>query len=381
MGQPVYPPREAHDEPPFAESRVPAVTRAVALLDAISASSDGRTLSDLARKIGSPKSSLLNVCEALTAERLVRKDATGRYRLGIRIAELAAAQLSHPPRLKKVGFAVQNFTNPFFRAEADAIVADADHRRVHVSVHDAGQDLQTQLDQLRQLADVDVDAVILDPVDSEGVAAGVAAIRARGIAVVAVNAGASGADAAVMTDNIQAGELIGRHLGASLGGCGEIAVIGGTRITGNFDRISGFLGALRDYPDICVVERMDGDNTRDTGRKVANAILDRHLHIAAVFCINDPTALGVVDAFEARGTSAPILSVDGSQAAMQILRQGRGIIATAAQDPRELGRAAFRLADLLYSGSRSPRRTWLMPTMLVVRSNADSYIPWDRSDD
>ena len=362
-----------------ARSRVPALSRAVTLLDAVAVAQGGLTLSDLARLLKAPKSSLLNICDTLLAERLLRRDIEGRYRLGIRIAELAAAQLSHPPRLKAVGLVVQNFTNPFFRAEADAIRRAAGGLGIELTVFDAGQVLDRQQDQLNQLATIGTDAVIIDPIDSEGVAEGVGIVRARGIPVIAVNAGASGADATVATDNVQAGELIGRHLGVALEGAGEVVVVGGTRITGNFDRVSGFLSALRDYPGIRVVDRLDGDNTLDTGRSVAHAILDRHPGIHAVFSINDPTALGVLETFEARGSSAAILSVDGSLGALQMLRQRRGIIATAAQDPRELGRAALRLADLFHSGSRLPPRTWLLPTMLIVSANADTYTAWDEA--
>ena len=219
--------------------------------------------------------------------------------------------------------------------------------------------------------------MILDPVDSEGVADGVAAVRAGGIPVVAVNAGASGADAIVATDNVQAGELVGRHLGATLRGTGDVVVVGGTRITGNFDRISGFLSALRDFPRIRIIDRLDGDNTRETGRKVARIILDRHPGVSAVFSINDPTALGILETFEARGVYALILSVDGSSEALKSLRGGKGIIATAAQNPRELGRVAFKVAELLHSGARLPRRTWLLPTELIVPANSGAYSPWD----
>jgi ribose transport system substrate-binding protein len=364
---------------PTAQSRVPALSRAVALLDSVALAETGLTLSELARRLQAPKSSLLNICETLMAERLLRRDAEGRYSLGIRIAEFAAAQLNHPPRLKAVGLVVQNFTNPFFRAEADAISRAASALGIEITVFDAGQVLDRQQDQLQQLSDLGMDAVILDPVDSEGVAAGVAVVRAKGIPVVAVNAGASGADATVATDNVQAGELIGRHLGAMLDRSADVVVVGGTRITGNFDRISGFLSAVRDYPGIRVVDRLDGDNTLETGRAVAHTILDRYPEIRAVFSINDPTALGILETFEARGSTAAILSVDGSSGALQMIRQNRGIVATAAQDPRELGRAALRLADLLHSGSRLPHRTWLLPTMLIVPSNANTYTPWDEA--
>ena len=355
---------------------MPAVSRAVALLDAVAASDNGLTLSDIARSLGAPKSSLFNICEALAGERLLRRDAHGRYRIGIRIAEFAAAQLNHPPRLKAVALVVQNFTNPFFHAEAHAIKAAGAAASVEVTVFNSRQTLERQLEQLRALATSGTDAVILDPVNSEEVAAGVAAVRAAGVPVVAVNAGASGADAVVATDNVQAGELIGRHLGATLR-AGDVVVVGGTRITGNFDRISGFLSALRDFPGIRIIDRLDGDNTRQTGREVARVILDRHPDVGAVFCINDPTALGVLETFEEQGASALILCVDGSSEALRLLHTGSGIIATAAQNPHELGRVAFKVAELLHSGARMPRRTWLLPTELIVPGKADAYSPWD----
>jgi ribose transport system substrate-binding protein len=360
--------------------RVPAVSRAAALFDAIAASDNGLTLSDIARTLDAPKSSLLNICDTLISERLLRRDAAGRYLIGVRIAEFAAAQLNHPPRLKAIALVVQNFTNPFFHAEAHAIQSAGAGVGVDVMVFDSRQTLERQLEQLRALATSGTDGVILDPVDSEGVAEGVAAVRAAGIPVVAVNAGASGADATVATDNVQAGELIARHLGATLRGSGDVVVVGGTRITGNFDRISGFLSALRDFPRIRVIDRLDGDNTRETGRQVARIILERHPDVSAIFSINDPTALGILEIFEARGVSAPILSVDGSAEALTSLRDGKGIIATAAQNPRELGRVAFRVAELLHSGARLPRRTWLLPTELIVPGMAEAYAAWDVSD-
>ena len=148
--------------------RVPAVSRAVALLDSVAASDNGLTLSDIARSLEAPKSSLFNICETLVAERLLRRDAAGRYRIGVRIAEFAAAQLNNPPRLKAVALIVQNFTNPFFHAEAHAIRAAGAAAGVDVTVFDSRQTLGRQVEQLRALATSGTDAVILDPVDFGG---------------------------------------------------------------------------------------------------------------------------------------------------------------------------------------------------------------------
>ncbi|MCX7624393.1 MAG: IclR family transcriptional regulator [Thermomicrobium sp.] len=70
----------------------PSVARAVAVLNALARSSDGLTLSALARELREPKSTLHGVLAALVeAGLLVRDEATKRYRLGAHILALAGA--------------------------------------------------------------------------------------------------------------------------------------------------------------------------------------------------------------------------------------------------------------------------------------------------
>src|SRR5437016_4788559 len=75
-------------------SLAPAVTRAAAILDALAESPAVPTpLSDLARRLGLPKSSVANICGALVEANLVRRADAG-FGLGRRLAELGGAYLS-----------------------------------------------------------------------------------------------------------------------------------------------------------------------------------------------------------------------------------------------------------------------------------------------
>jgi DNA-binding IclR family transcriptional regulator len=76
------------------ESLAPAVTRAGAILDVL-AESSGQTLgpSELARRLGLPKSSIANICNALAEIGLVRRIGTG-FALGRKLAELGGAYLA-----------------------------------------------------------------------------------------------------------------------------------------------------------------------------------------------------------------------------------------------------------------------------------------------
>jgi DNA-binding IclR family transcriptional regulator len=74
---------------------VPALERALSILESLSKSKHGLTLSQLSRSLELPKSSVH--CLLLTFERhgyLHRDDRSGRYRLGLRLCDLANVALS-----------------------------------------------------------------------------------------------------------------------------------------------------------------------------------------------------------------------------------------------------------------------------------------------
>jgi DNA-binding IclR family transcriptional regulator len=83
---------------PSVTSVVPAVTRAAAILDllatdALTGESAPAQLSDLARRLGLPKSSVANICTAMLDAGFIRRVGAG-FGLGRRLAELGGAYLS-----------------------------------------------------------------------------------------------------------------------------------------------------------------------------------------------------------------------------------------------------------------------------------------------
>jgi len=77
-----------------ADSLAPAVTRAALILDVMAeAGAEPVGPSELARRLGLPKSSIANICGALADAGLVRRIGTG-FTLGRRLAELGGAYLA-----------------------------------------------------------------------------------------------------------------------------------------------------------------------------------------------------------------------------------------------------------------------------------------------
>lgn len=358
------------------DDRVPAVSRAIKLLELVSLANGGKSLSELSRALAVPKSSLLNICSALVAERLLKRDSFGTYRLGLRVAEFARSQIAYPPRLGVVGVSLQDPSNPFFAVEEAAVIAASQRREVRTIIKNARRSLETQILQLQEFADLNVDAVLVDAIDSNGVSPGLQILRRRGIAVVAINTGAADCDASVATDNVHAGELVGRYLADSLTDGARVAIIGGNPVTAVSDRITGFLSALRDYETIRVVDRINGDQTETGGYNAAKTILMRHKKLDGLFAINDPTAIGACGALRDMKREMPVVSVDGSAAAVQMISEGKYIVATAAQDPRSIGATGLELAERVFAGEVLTNRYRTLPPTLVTKENSHTYQPW-----
>jgi IclR family transcriptional regulator, blcABC operon repressor len=88
------PARFAEDPGAESESLAPAVTRAAAILDLLAENgSVAAGPSELARRLGLPKSSIANICGALADAGLARRVGTG-FTLGRKLAELGGAYLT-----------------------------------------------------------------------------------------------------------------------------------------------------------------------------------------------------------------------------------------------------------------------------------------------
>jgi DNA-binding IclR family transcriptional regulator len=74
-------------------SLVPAITRAVAILDLLASTQSPMGISAIARELNLPKSSVANLCSTLVDVELLRPQ-DGGLRLGQRLAQLGAAYLS-----------------------------------------------------------------------------------------------------------------------------------------------------------------------------------------------------------------------------------------------------------------------------------------------
>ncbi|WP_161600560.1 substrate-binding domain-containing protein [Mycolicibacterium hodleri] len=355
--------------------RVPALTRAAVVLQAIGDTGRPITLAELTELTGFPKSSVMGICHALTDESLLARGADGTYVLGSRLFELASTARAQSWPIYDIGFSYP-VAESFFVAEVEALHSEADRLGARLHVHAAKEDKANQSRQILEFVSAGVDLILIEPVATEGLEAACARARAARIPVVALGSAVSGADAVVATDNTKAGFLAGSALAAALDGRGRVAVVGGIPITANSDRIAGFLAAISPHPRIEVVATSYGELDAQSGRRAAKEILAAHAVVDGFFAANDQIAIGISRVLRSRRLLVPIVGVDGARGAVEEIRAGGPIIATATQDPAALVRAAMNIGVALHSGARVARPSRYLTPRLIDVHNAARYEPW-----
>lgn len=124
-------------------------------------------------------------------------------------------------------------------------------------------------------------------------------------------------------------------------------------------RAEGFRQVLDGDGRFEIVETISGDFLRSKGKECMEALLRRHEVIDVLYSHNDAMTLGAIEAIEAAGLTPGediiIITVDGEQAAIDLLQQGR--INCVVECTPMLGDIIMDLAKKLAAGEEIPRVT------------------------
>lgn len=249
--------------------------------------------------------------------------------------------------------AVSTLNNPFFITLRDGAQEAADEAGVTLEVVDAQNDAATQQNQLANAATQGVDAVIINPVDSEAAAAAITPVQDAGIPVVAVDRAVEGkeVDTTVASDNVAGGKQAADALAEAIGEKGKVIVLQGVAGTSaSRDRGQGFEEGIAAYPDIEVVAKQPANFDRAQGLDVATNLLQSNPDVVGIFAENDEMALGAIQALGDRaGKDVFVVGFDGTEDALAAIENGT-MHATIAQQPAELGRAGVEQALAILDG-------------------------------
>ena len=286
--------------------------------------------------------------------------------------------------LRMVGVTLADIGNPFFYqmtlgAEAAARAVGGDN--VKVMIENAQYDLNEQVNQIDTFIANGAQIIILNAVDSQGIAPAVSRAKEAGVIVVAADVGAEGGvDATVTSNNYQAGVQAGEYIVEKLGGEGNIIIINGPPVTAVTDRVAGAKEVFSQNPGITILsENQNAGGSRDGGLRVMTDLLTAFPEIDAVFAINDPTGIGAELAVKQarREGEMFVVGVDGSPDAEAALADPESIFeATPAQDPYAMAKMAVEVGWDVLQGNPPAEDTILIPVDLITKDNVADFEGW-----
>ena len=259
---------------------------------------------------------------------------------------------------KVVGASLLTQTHVFYQDMVRAMREAAAENDITLRVQYAEFDLRNQNDQVELFTTQGVDAIIIAPADSTGIAPVIADAREAGIPVFTVDIAAHGADVVshVASDNYGGGKLAAQYLVEQLDGKGRVAIIDHPAVESVQQRTAGFLDVIEKHPGIEIVQRVPGEGQRDKALKAAQDILESCPGLGAVFAINDDSALGALAAVEAAGLEDEVIIVgfDGTPEACEAIAKGSALKADVAQFPKNIGRKAIEVIAEHFRGEDVP---------------------------
>ncbi|MDO9306504.1 MAG: sugar ABC transporter substrate-binding protein, partial [Mesorhizobium sp.] len=250
-------------------------------------------------------------------------------------AAAAVLALSAPASAAGVGACLitKTDTNPFFVKMKEGAAAKAAEIGVELKSY-AGKldgDSESQVAAIETCIADGAKGILITASDTAGIVPAVKKARDAGILVIALDTPlepADAADATFATDNLLAGELIGKWAAATLGDKAKDAKIAFLDLTPSQPTVDvlrdqGFMkgfgidvkdiNKIGDEDDPRIVGHDVTNGNEEGGRKAMENLLQKDPGINVVHTINEPAAAGAYEALKAVGMEKGVLivSVDG----------------------------------------------------------------------
>jgi ribose transport system substrate-binding protein len=268
---------------------------------------------------------------------------------------------------KKIGVSLLARTDVFYRDMEDAMKEAAEKGGFDLIIQSGDKDLSKQQSQIENFIVQKVDAIILCPTDTQGIAPAIERANKANIPVFTADIAAGGGlvISHIASDNIKGGRLAGEYVVQALQGKGKVGILGHPEVQSVIDRENGFKEAVKSAEGITLIPTIAAGGKRDRALKAAEDLIQGNPDIKAIFCINDETALGALSVVESRGLKDVIIvGFDAAPEAVEKIKAGTALKADVAQQPKEIGRMAVEAVAKHLRGE-AVEKTIAVPVTLV----------------
>jgi inositol transport system substrate-binding protein len=299
---------------------------------------------------------------------------------------LAAAILASPVSAGelKIGVSMAMFDDNFLTSLRNGIEAAAKDQKVSVQIEDGKNEVGTQLNQIQNFIASGVDAIIINPVDTDATVSMSSDAEAAGIPLIYVNRQPVNVDmlpknqAFVASNEVDSGTMQTQEVCRLMKGKGNVVVMMGElsnqaaiqRTKDIHDVI-----ATRECSGMKIIAEQTAEWSRTKGNDLMTNWLSAGMEFDAVISNNDEMAIGAIQALKASGRkmdSVIVAGIDATPDALAAMKAG-DLDVTVFQSANGQGRGAVDVAVKLAQGKEVGHKVWV-PFELVVPSNLDKFL-------
>lgn len=238
-----------------------------------------------------------------------------------------------------------------------------------------------QIDMVEALVRRKVDAISICAINTSAIVGAIEKANAAGIPIFVHNSltelpGGKVA-AYVGYDQRKAGALCGEYAAECLkkkyGACkGEVYILLGVPGVHSTERSTGFIEALKPYPDVKVVDQTPANWERQQGMNVAAAALKATPTIDLFFGCSDAMAQGAAQAAREADKQVFTIGIDGNPDTLKDIKSGV-VTATCAVFPDEMGAITIRSIKHLLDGDALEPKVET-PIKIIDAANVDELL-------
>jgi inositol transport system substrate-binding protein len=248
---------------------------------------------------------------------------------------------------------------------------------VKVIYTDANGDINKQLDQIDNFIAQKVDAMVLVPVDYDGIVPGVKKANEAGIPVIALGIESNGGNYTfVGSQNLDAGRMQGEFMKENLPQNAKILYLQGTPgLSHSTERWNGFKEALLDQrSDVTVLANLSGNYERAKGMQITEDWIQTFPQFDAIIAANDQMALGAIQALKTANRLVGVLvsGVDGTPDANNAIKAGE-MAQSVFQNAAGQAEKAYQTLQDIMKGQTPPKEA-LVPFESITKDNVDKYL-------
>lgn len=277
-----------------------------------------------------------------------------------------------------VGFSGIDMENPYFITLEDAARDELSEHGIRLMTKDPETDGDLQIEQIQEMIEAGIDAILLTPVDWEKITPALEMLKEAGVHIINVDTQVKEmdyVDAYIGSDNYTAGYLCGEDLIEKCPEGGKIAILECPTQNSINDRITGFEKAIsKAEKGFEVVARADTGGEFERALDEAEKIVEKNPDIVAIMCGNDQLAVGAKTAVNVNGMKDVIIyGVDGSpDIKKELVKKGNQIAGTAAQSPINMGKEAAEIAMAILHGDDYEKETY-EDVFMINQHNVEMY--------